>query len=382
MASMTDGAEPSTEQLRAMAAAGELTASWLREAGVDHELIAGDDELVEIVELLLDIGIGVDEMLENDLTFLAGPRLIRPDATIEPSDVFRDAGAAFRAKAAIALGFNVDEDTRLLTPAEVETIDFFDDMRELLGDEDLLALMRVMGSSMARLARSVISALRLHLETPIFEESGSLAEVARAYRALTEETMTPFLAAASSVLRRHISVATAVPKIWNVDGGNAATMEQLTVGFVDMVGFTSFTEQANLKQFVDALTAFESQAQEVIVKNGGTLVKLIGDEVMFVAPTPASGVEIARRLAKLSLADGGPVSVRVGLASGEVVAVGGDYYGTVVNVASRAVGHAEPDTIVATASVANGAHASARFDSIGPRELRGISEPVELFQLL
>ncbi len=379
---MTDGAEPSTEQLRTMAAAGELTASWLRELGVDHELIAGDDELVEIVEMLLDIGIGVDEMLENDLTFLAGPRLIRPDAMIEPSDVFRDAGADFRAKIAIALGFNVDDDTRLLTPAEVEAIEFFTEMRELLGDEELLALMRVMGSSMARLARSIISALRLHVEAPILKESGSLAEVARAYRTITEETMTPFLAAASSVLRRHISVATAVPMIWNAGGSNAATMEQRTVGFVDMVGFTSFTEQANLKQFVDALTAFESQAQEVIVTNGGTLVKLIGDEVMFVAPTPASGVEIARRLAKLSLADGGPGSVRIGLAAGEVVAIGGDYYGTVVNIASRAVRHADPDTILATAAVANGAHASARFKSVGPRELRGISEPVELFQLL
>ena len=379
---MDDGVDLTTEQLREMVDSGDLTAVQLRGIGIDHELLAADDELIEIVHMLLDLGIGFDEMRDHDLTYLAGPRLIRPDATIEPEDVFNDGAAGFRAKAVIALGFNVDEYTRLLTPAEVDTIEFFDAMREVIGDEDMLALMRVMGTSMGRLARSVISALRLHLETPIFEASGSLAEVARAYRALTEDTMTPFLAAASAVLRRHISVATTMPTVWDVDASNAATMERITVGFVDLVGFTSFTEQANLQQFVEALTSFESQAQEVIVTNGGTLVKLIGDEAMFVAPTPASGVEIARRLARLSLAEGGPGSVRIGLATGQVVAVGGDYYGTVVNIASRAVHEAEPDTIVVTAPVANGAHASARFADLGARELRGISEPVALFQLL
>ena len=361
----------------------QLDAHQLREIGIDHPLIGSDEDLVAFVEMLLDLDVDLEDMIGADLTFLAAPKLIRPDAEIDPSQVFRNHdNADFRARAAVALGFNIDEDTRLLTPAEVETIEFFDRMRLVLGDDDMLALLRVMGSSMGRLSRSVISALRLHYETPIIEETGSLAEVGAAYRDITEEMLPPFLKASAAVLRRHLAVAAATPTVWNVDGSYAATMEHLTVGFVDMVGFTSFTEQANLREFIEALTSFESQANEVIITNGGTLVKLIGDEIMFVAPTPASGVEIARRLAKLPLHDGGPGSVRIGLAAGDVVAVGGDFYGTVVNIASRSVRHAEPDTIVATAAVAGRAHASARFASIGERELRGISEPVELFQLL
>ena len=370
MGPMTDGAQLDAAKLRAM--------------GIDHPLIQDDDELVEIVEMLLDLGVELEDMVGAELTFLAAPKLIRPDATVDPARVFRNDfdAADFRARAAVALGFNIDDDTRLLTPDEVQTVMFFNDMRSIMGDEELLALQRVLGSAMARVARSVISALRLHYETPIIEQTGSLADVATAYRDITEQMLPPFLDAASSVLRRHLAVATAMPTTWNVDGSRAATMEQLTVGFVDMVGFTSFTERANLQQFVAALTAFESQANEVIITNGGTLVKLIGDEVMFVAPTPASGVEIARRLAKLPLDGGGPGSVRIGLAAGQVVAIGGDYYGTVVNIASRSVRHAEPDTIVATAQVANGAHASARFEPIGSRQLRGISEAVDLFQLM
>jgi len=361
-----------------------LDARDLRDRGIGHELITDDDELVALVSMLLDVGVTLDEMQGQDLTFLAAPRLIRPGATIEPKAVFSASfeEADFRAKAALALGFNLDEDSQLLTPAEVDAVMFFNAMRKLIGDDDMLALMRVMGTAMGRIGRSAISSLRLHYETPIMEDTGSLAEVGAAYRDLTLEMMPQFLEAAMAVLRRHIAVAASSPTVWDVDGSRTATMEVITVGFVDMVGFTSFTEQANLQQFMEALTSFESRAQEVIVSNGGTLVKLIGDEIMFVAPTPSAGVAIARRLAALPLADEGPGSVRIGLSAGSAVASGGDYYGTVVNIASRAVQQAEPDTIVVTEAVTAGAHASTRFESVGFRELRGISEPVELFKLL
>jgi len=83
--------------------------------------------------------------------------MIRPDATIEPGEVFprAQAEADFRARAAVALGYNIDEDAQLLTPAEVDTVEFFDVMREVVGEDDLLAMMRVMGGSMARLSRTV-----------------------------------------------------------------------------------------------------------------------------------------------------------------------------------------------------------------------------------
>lgn len=368
----------------AMTESDQLDAAQLRARGIDHQLITDDDDLVAMVAMLREIGVTLDEMADHDLTFLAAPKLIRPDASIDPREVFSfdEAEAEFRAKVSVALGFNIDADTRLLTQAEVDAVTFFNELRVMLGDEEMLSMLRVMGTSMGRLARSVISSLRLQIETPIAEQSGSLAEIGHAYIGITQELLNPFLDATATVLRRHFALAAASPNTWNVDRSRSGTLEQITVGFVDLVGFTSFTEQANLKQFVDALTTFESEALQVIVTNGGTLVKLIGDEVMFVAPTPASGVEIARRLSDLSLLDGGPIAVRIGLSSGEVVAVGGDYYGTVVNIAARAVQQADPDTILVTAAVANGAHASARFEATGPRELRGISEPVELFRLL
>lgn len=277
---------------------GELDAAQLRAMGIGHLLEVSDTDLVATVEFLLELGIELADMSGEDLTYLAGPRIIRPDAVIGLDEAF-DAGhdAAFRQRTALALGFNVTNTGGRLTPGEVDAINFFQSLRPLLGDEDLLALLRVMGNSQARIARSVLSALRVHFETPVQEATGSIAEVARAYQALTVDMLPPLLDATTTILRRHLSIGAGRPTIWTVDESRVATTELVTVGFVDLVGFTAFTEQADLKGFVEALSAFESRTQSIIVANGGTLVKLIGDEVMFVAPTQASGIGIARRLA-------------------------------------------------------------------------------------
>ena len=100
-------------------------AEELRAMGIGHELITTDEDLVEMVDLLSDLGVPLEDMVNEDLTFLGAPRMIRPDATIEPGSVFKNASDAdFRGRAALALGFNVDEDTRLLTQAEGETVEF------------------------------------------------------------------------------------------------------------------------------------------------------------------------------------------------------------------------------------------------------------------
>lgn len=370
---VTDEAAPAESQ--------DLRADALRGAGIDHPALANDEELVGIVRLLFELGLTTEDLVDEDLTYLAGPIMIRPDATVPRQLLGEHRDPEFARRSALALGFGYDDETGLLTPAEIDAILFFESLRPLLGDDDLLALLRALGSAMSKLARSVVSSLRVNYEMPILEESGSLVEVARSYSTLVDEMLPKFLDATSAVLRRHLALITAQPTVWNVDSSGVATLETLTVGFIDLVGFTSFTEKAGPKQFVEALTAFEAQVNEVVVGTGGTLVKMLGDEAMFVAPTPSAGISIARRLLELRLVEEGPSSVRIGLAAGEVVASGGDFFGTPVNVAARVVAQATPDTIIVTKAVAASAHASTVFASLGAHELRGISDPVELFRL-
>jgi adenylate cyclase len=110
------------------------------------------------------------------------------------------------------------------------------------------------------------------------------------------------------------------------------------------------------------------------------VVKHIGDEVMFVALDADAGCATA-----LALIDGytdAGITPRGGLAYGDVVTRHGDYYGSVVNVASRLADLAIPGEVLLTPEVAAAVSgAGATFTPAGRRLLKGFEDPVELLSL-
>jgi adenylate cyclase len=123
---------------------------------------------------------------------------------------------------------------------------------------------------------------------------------------------------------------------------------------------------------------FEETAHDVVTARGGRVVKLIGDEVMFVGLDAAAACDAA--LALLEHFEGDPsVTPRGALATGEPVIRGGDYYGPVVNLASRVAQLAVPKELLVTAEVAAASHgATLRFEPAGKRMLKGFDEPIVL----
>jgi hypothetical protein len=73
---------------------------------------------------------------------------------------------------------------------------------------------------------------------------------------------------------------------------------------------------------------------------------MIGDEVMFVVPTATGAAAIGLSLAEAYAGDQLLSDVRVALAVGPVLVQDGDFYGPVVNLASRLVGVANPGTVL------------------------------------
>ena len=75
---------------------------------------------------------------------------------------------------------------------------------------------------------------------------------------------------------------------------------------------------------------------------------------------------------------------RGALALGEVLTRGGDYYGSVVNLASRVADLAVPREILVTAELRDRVAADGAgltFSPAGRRMLKGFDDPVELFAL-
>ena len=91
---------------------------------------------------------------------------------------------------------------------------------------------------------------------------------------------------------------------------------------------------------------FEELAHDTVVALGGRVVKMIGDEVMFVVPTANGAAQIGLSLAEAYAGDDLLSDVRVALAIGPVLVKDGDFYGPVVNLASRLVNVAHPGTVL------------------------------------
>jgi adenylate cyclase len=147
----------------------------------------------------------------------------------------------------------------------------------------------------------------------------------------------------------------------------------LAIGFVDLVGFTRTSGSIEIDELGRLLGRFEALASDVITEAGGRVVKLIGDEAMVVCPTPEGAAQGAIELVDACAAGELP-SARAGLSLGPVLARGGDYFGRAVNLASRLVDVAPPDTVLADDAFAEGIARSSALviEPQGRKRLKGL----------
>jgi class 3 adenylate cyclase len=150
---------------------------------------------------------------------------------------------------------------------------------------------------------------------------------------------------------------------------------EIVVGFADLVGFTALGQTLDLRQVDALLRTFEARAAGTATSAGSRLVKLIGDEAMFVAGTADDALGIARALVH----DPDLPELRVGIAAGRVVTRGGDVFGVPVNLAARLVATAQPGEILVDGAAAEQASGAITLEHRGARELPGFEAPVDVF---
>ncbi|MBT5754951.1 MAG: adenylate/guanylate cyclase domain-containing protein [Acidimicrobiaceae bacterium] len=372
----------------------ELTAAGLRARGIDHERAQDDNDLLDSVRVLLSRGVTLDELEEFGFAKALSQRSIRPNPLhgIDADEALDHVGIDEEFSRRLRLAMGLQGGSGLgLTPEELEATRLFASLADLVGEQEMLSVVRVVGSSTARIARATTELLRVNFQPPIDTTPARLTDAVEAYAALIDASLPAFLDATAALVRRHLAAVLADEQAWMVDASRSATLQEHAIGFADLVGFTAFTEQVDAAAFMAAMVQFEREVQDAVVDHGGTVVKLIGDEVMFATPDPVSAVRVAAALVGIGRDIPGLDGMRVGLAYGQVIRSGGDFYGTVVNTAARIVGQAYPDAIVATQRVVDALraheHASeppgqvCETQPLGPHDLRGIQQPVELYRL-
>ena len=143
-----------------------------------------------------------------------------------------------------------------------------------------------------------------------------------------------------------------------IEAKPGGSIQHLTVMFIDIAGFTGLSERMG-DRLVPLLSAYLDLTSDVIVANGGTIDKFIGDAVMafWGAPTPqqdhallccraALGCRTALENSGLADDQGQPLQIRIGINTGRMLVgnIGSELrlnytvIGDAVNVASRLEG--------------------------------------------
>jgi adenylate cyclase len=274
-----------------------------------------------------------------------------------------------------ALGFPDTADTdRVFSDSDVEALRTLKQLIDqgVVDPEVALQLARVFGQSLSRMADSQVATLRSRVEEPLHSAGASDHEIAEAVTAVTAAMLPTIEGFVTYLWRRHLAAAAQRQLFFGTDGGTG--QETATVGFADMVGFTAISQQLDERELAGIVDRFESVAYDTIAEQGGRIVKMIGDEVMFVADDPASGAMIASTLAEVYGDDEAMPDVRVGLATGPVLAREGDYFGPTVNLASRIVNIAYAGSAIVSDEIHEALEGDERFGwkPLRPRRLKGI----------
>ncbi|HUJ33944.1 MAG TPA: adenylate/guanylate cyclase domain-containing protein [Solirubrobacteraceae bacterium] len=176
----------------------------------------------------------------------------------------------------------------------------------------------------------------------------------------------------------------------------SAELRRVSVLFVDLVDYTSLAESWDPADVRDLLGHYFDAARGIVNRYGGTVEKFIGDAVMAVWGTPVAREDDAERTvrAALELVDavaalGGTVGApdlraRAGIVTGQAALLVNREEGVVVgdrvNTAARVQGAADPATVLVDDVTRQVTAAAIAYEDAGRHELKGKSEPLQLWR--
>ena len=262
------------------------------------------------------------------------------------------------------------------TEMDVNAIAGFAAASPLFSEDAINDYARTLSSSMARVADATTSVFRIDIGSQIEAAGGNEVDYARKNQESVALVEGLFLGMQALFLNQLADAARLGDEGRRASISGAVTTIRVAVGFVDIVGYTQLSGSLEPDDLARFIRDFEATAIGLVTEHGGRLVKLIGDAIMFVAVEPAQAVAIA--VAILAAFNGTAAQPRGGLAYGEVIALGGDYYGTVVNLASRIADQAVPGEILVDGATMDRAGMQG-FETAGRRQLKGFDDPVALF---
>jgi len=350
----------------------------------------GADERRALLEYLTVRGATLDQMVEahrlGRLPAVAGDLVMGNEpATLSVQEVADHCGVPVERvqRVLLALGLSVMTDDKLRQDW-VALIAAFEQGAELIGDDALVAFTRVLGAAATSIAEAAVALFYAELGPGTEREGSDELERAQMSEAATLafSTVPDVLSGVLVVQFERANRRAALARGWTPAGNHAADTvgEVVALGFVDLVDSTSWAEGLSLRDHSLALSRFESAAWSSAVLAGGRVIKMIGDEVFFAAPTVDAACRIGIDVCAAAAADPLLPPARGALGYGRATPREGDYFGPLVNLVSRLTKTARPGTLVATQHAAEALPAKNwNVRELDPQPVKGLEAPVRVF---
>ena len=340
----------------------------------------------QLLEKLAGDGVTVEELrdaIEEDrLVLLAAERVLEGDGRRYTAEEVADETGVdvdLLVRNRQALGLPAPESAAVFTDADVEAAERLREFREAgLPDEGLLEVARVLGMAMAQVAGATRTLMGETMIEPGLNELEISTRFEEAARRLAP-MLGPMLDYAYRLHQRDQIRQTVLGRE-DLRAGRPARTE-VAVCFADLVEFTKLGENLPIEE-VGQLTGRLGELAREVASPPVQLVKLIGDAAMLVSPEVDPLLECALALVDAAEGEGeGFPLLRAGVAFGEALPRGGDWFGHPVNVASRITDVARPSSVLCSAEVRDVAGDRFRWSNAGRRGLKGVSGKVSLVRV-
>lgn len=356
-----------------------LDLAELQRLGVYDPAAIDADEVREYLEWLADQGFDVVELARTTpmesfgaATAALGIRIdLHPLVELESYGMSEDRIAELGR----AFGFSADVVRRgMFSQAEIDVLFSAELGIRQFTPAEVLYYARVVGASLSRIAEAGVSLFMIDVEGG-FRGKGLTRREEAEQAARARDALQSVIGGLDPLFRLHM--AQAIERI-NMSANETSSEDAIlqAVGFVDLVGFSTWSAEIALSELSVVVREFEARADELVSRKGSRLVKTVGDAVMFTALSPEAVARAAIALIE-ELGRHAGVEARGGLTYGDVLIRGGDYYGPLVNLASRLGDLAVPGELLATPEFAAALPDDLAFEPAGLRQLKGFAHPVQ-----
>src|SRR4051812_7526764 len=351
------------------------------------EGLEGDerDARLRLLEKLTEAGVPDDELRtaveEQRLALLPVERELGGERTLTAEEAAERAGVSLdfvkRHRRALGLPLADDEGGGF----SEEDVEMLEDLKRFLDagleEEGIEDATRVVGESMSRVARTVAELTATSLIRPGVNEHDLGLGFAEAARQLVPL----FGSQLESVFKQQLLevVRSQMISRQELETG-LRDAETINVSFADLVGFTKLGEQLPPEEIGRVAGRLGELAADV-AQPPVRLVKTIGDAAMLMSPETEPLVQVTLELVRAADDAGEDFPMlRAGVARGEAIGRGGDWYGRPVNVASRLTGVARPGSVLTTESVHEETEDAFDWSFAGKKKLKGVKEALPLFR--